>query len=209
MWFQLSELICFLLWREDNNVGKHGWADNIAANANQQRRKCLMNHQHRNSFKRLTMFNVVKNESANTWLPIDHRTKMVCKKKKGKKKFNVLHKDSHIKSLKHCTHTLNEKQTYYYWREHARLQKKRGKNVIYTSCWPWHSIGCDDHNLSHSVIHGNAFTHPSFSCNHLSTPSSCICICIEPILGLSQSASPCTCQTLPRTGSHITRIWSR
>lgn len=39
-------LIFFLLWREDNNVGKQGRADNIPANANEQRRKCLMNHQH-------------------------------------------------------------------------------------------------------------------------------------------------------------------
>lgn len=37
--------LIFLLWREDNNVGKQGRADNIPANANEQRRKCLMNHQ--------------------------------------------------------------------------------------------------------------------------------------------------------------------
>lgn len=51
------------------------------------------------------------------------------------------------------------------------LQEKGGGDVIYTSCWPWQSIGCDDHNLRVTVwymgmyslihlFHASIYPHP-------------------------------------------------
>ncbi len=51
------------------------------------------------------------------------------------------------------------------------LQQKGKKKMIYTSCWPWQSIGCDDHNLRVTVwymgmyslihlFHASIYPHP-------------------------------------------------
>lgn len=54
---------------------------------------------------------------------------------------------------------------------HVAFNKKGEKKMIYISCWPWQSIGCDDHNLRVSVwymgmyslihlFHASIYPHP-------------------------------------------------
>lgn len=85
--------------------------------------------------------------------------------------------------------------------------KKRGvkKKVIYTLCWPWQSIGCDDHNLrvtvwymaTHSLIH-------LFHASIYPRPHLVSVFALNLFLDYLNQLPPCTCQTLSCPGSSVT-----
>lgn len=91
-------------------------------------------------------------------------------------------------------------------RDVCRLQEKGGeKKVIYTSCWPWQSIGCDDHNLrvtawymaTHSLIH-------LFHASIYPRPHLVSVFALNLFLDYLNQLPPCTCQTLSCPGSRVT-----